>query len=271
MFGENKKNTFISFNSLGNNKGLHLIATNTVSDLHLTGDSQTLPLYHYDSNNKKHENITDWALNQFQERYAKTNGNKITKEDIFYYVYAVLHCPEYRKKYEQNLKREFPRLPFYDDFFQWRDWGRELMDLHINYETQEPFPLERINADLSFKKKNKWDDLFSDLEETENETFTVKPRTKLRANKAQGVIEIDTQTTLKGVPPLAWEYKLGNRSALEWILDQYKERKPKDATIAERFNTYKFEDYREQVIDLLKRIANVSIKTMKIINQMPKE
>jgi predicted helicase len=76
---------------------------------------------------------------------------------------------------------------------------------------------------------------------------------------------------LTGVPPLAWEYKLGNRSALEWILDQYKERRPKDATIAGRFNTYKFEDYKDEVIDLLKKVTNVSVRTMEIINQMPKE
>ncbi|HEY0429730.1 MAG TPA: type ISP restriction/modification enzyme [Pyrinomonadaceae bacterium] len=101
--------------------------------------------------------------------------------------------------------------------------------------------------------------------------FTPASRTKLRADKTAGVIEIDTKTLLTGVPPLAWEYKLGNRSALEWILDQYKERRPKDATIAGRFNTYKFEDYKDEVIDLLKKVTNVSVRTMEIINQMPKE
>ena len=82
-------------------------------------------------------------------------------------------------------------------------------------------------------------------------------------------IEIDSHTTLTSIPALAWEYKLGNRSALEWILDQYKEKKPQDATIVERFNNYKFEDYKEQTIDLLKRVTNVSIKTMEIVGQMP--
>lgn len=100
--------------------------------------------------------------------------------------------------------------------------------------------------------------------------FVSKPQTKLRADKENGTILIDSITTLTGVPALAWEYKLGNRSALEWILDQYKEKKPQDATIAGRFNTYKFEDYKEQVIDLLRRVCNVSVKTMEIINQMPK-
>lgn len=101
--------------------------------------------------------------------------------------------------------------------------------------------------------------------------FVSKPQTKLRADKENGAIVIDSITTLSGVPSLAWEYKLGNRSAIEWILDQYKEKKPQDATIRERFNTYRFEDYKESVIDLLKRVCSVSVKTMEIVNRMPKD
>ena len=222
----------------------------------------------FDRSRGKEENITDWALNQFQTHYKQANGAPITKQDIFYYTYAVLHSPQYRKKYEQNLKREFPRLPFYDDFTQWRDWGERLMDLHINYETQEAFALGRKDLDLTPKQKIKQNDLFTDTAKTADEPFIAKPKTKLRADKVNNTIEIDSHTTLTGIPPLAWEYKLGNRSALEWILDQYKEKKPQDATIAEKFNTYKFEDYKEQVIDLLKRVTTVSVKTMEIINQM---
>ncbi|MGI9036877.1 MAG: type ISP restriction/modification enzyme, partial [Pyrinomonadaceae bacterium] len=278
MFKENEINIYISFNSLGNTKGLHLIATNTISDLHLTGDSQTLPLYTFDSENQKHENITDWGLTQFRNHYKTSNGDKITKEDIFYYAYAALHAPAYRKKYGQNLKREFPRLPFYDGFFKWRDWGKELMDLHVNYETVEPFDL--IRADyvetsvapvLKGKKRN---ELFENgimTQESYHKSFEEKVKTKLRADKSNGSIVIDSHTILSSIPPIAWEYKLGNRSALEWILDQYKERKPSDATIAEKFNTYKFEDYKEQVIDLLRRVTTVSVRTMEIINRMPQE
>lgn len=317
----NSENIFINYTDTNSGKPFMVLASKLIADLHFVGagaGTMILPLFTFDSENQKHENITDWALNQFQNHYSdrsepsavadgltrperkikdqksisttiisdagsktnlqppataggtdRTRNARISKEDIFYYVYAVLHAPAYRKKYEQNLKREFPRLPFYDDFFRWRDWGRRLMDLHLNYESVEPYPLERIEADLSFRKKDQAGDFFPELEETETEVFTVKPRTRLRADKSQSVIEIDTKTTLTGVPPLAWEYKLGNRSALEWILDQYKERKPKDATIAERFNAYKFEDYKEQVIDLLKRVCNVSVRTMEIVNQMP--
>jgi predicted helicase len=210
-------------------------------------------------------------LNQFQINYNQPNGAPITKQDIFYYTYAVLHAPKYRRKYEQNLKREFPRLPFYADFTQWRDWGESLMNLHINYETQDAFPLERNDLDSTVKRKIVQDSMFDRVGNDIIDKFVSKPVTKLRAHKETGTIIIDSLTTLTGVPALAWEYKLGNRSALEWILDQYKEKKPQDATIREQFNTYKFEDYKEQVIDLLKRVTNVSVETMEIVGQMPNE
>nr|WP_319419365.1 type ISP restriction/modification enzyme [Pleurocapsa sp. FMAR1] len=174
-----------------------------------------------------------------------------TKLDIFHYTYAVLHNPAYREKYELNLKREFPRIPFYDNFRQWTAWGKQLMDLHINYETIEPYTLKRIDIPTADK----------------NAKF---PKVKLQADKDKGVITLDTDTSLHNIPPEAWEYKLGNRSALEWILDQYKEKKPKDQTIAEKFNTYRFADYKEQVTDLLQRVCTVSVETMKIIEAMEK-
>jgi len=184
------------------------------------------------------------------------NDNIITKQDIFYYVYAVLHHPAYRKKYELNLKREFPRIPFYDNFPQWCKWGEQLMQLHISYENVQTYPLER--TDITYNK--------------ENTALTEKlSKAKLKADKATGEIELDSITKLSGIPKLAWEYKLGNRSALEWVLDQYKEKKPGDPTIAEKFNTYKFADYKEHVIELLKKVCTVSVETMKIIREMPGE
>ena len=94
------------------------------------------------------------------------------------------------------------------------------------------------------------------------------PKPKLRANKEAGEIVLDTVTTLAGVPPEAWAYRLGNRSAVEWVLEYYKERTPRDPTIREKFNTYRFADYKEQVIDLLHRVVTVSVETVKIVNAM---
>ncbi|MGB3655356.1 MAG: type ISP restriction/modification enzyme, partial [Rivularia sp. (in: cyanobacteria)] len=241
-YAADNKTITISFGQRGN---FSVLATSNIPnlDIYLPNTTQCLPLYRYDEGNRI-DNITDWGLEQFQNHYKDTS---ITKEDIFHYTYAVLHNPKYRQKYELNLKREFPRLPFYDDFFQWVNWGMLLMDLHINYEIVAPYQLKRIDIPL------------------ENE---VSPKVKLKADKTKGTIILDEVTTLEGVPKEAWKYCLGNRSALQWILDQYKEKKIKDATIAAKFNNYRFADYKEQAIDLLQRVCTVSVKTVEIIKEM---
>jgi predicted helicase len=128
------------------------------------------------------------------------------------------------------------------------------MALHIGYETVEPWPLERINAPDEKARK-----------------AGLAPKAMLRADKEAGNIQLDSETQLTGVPKEAWTYRLGNRSALEWILDQYKEKTPKDPTIRAKFNTYRFADYKEKVIDLLRRVTRVSIETMKIVDAMKAE
>jgi predicted helicase len=230
------------------------------------GGTQSLPLWRYDESGRKVDNITDWALKQFKDHYksapspqplsregrgAKAKAPAITKEAIFHYVYAVLHDPVYREKYAQNLKREFPRIPFYPDFWRWAQWGRELMDLHIGYESVEPWPLTRIDIPDENARKN-----------------GVAPKARLKADQDDGRIVLDSETTLAGIPPEAWDYKLGNRCALEWILDQYKEKTPKDPTIRAKFNTYRFADYKDKVIDLLARVTRVSLETQRIVTAM---
>ncbi len=209
-----------------------------------------LSLYRYDSSGTRHDNITDWGLERFRSHYSSVKDD-ITKEAIFHYTYGVLHHPAYREKYALNLKRDFPRLPLYADFWQWVTWGKTLMELHIGYESVKPFALTRIQ---SFPG--------------EGARRAEGVKAKLKADKAAGTIQLDDATTLSGIPAEAWEYKLGNRSALEWVLDQYKEKKPKDKTIAEKFNTYRFADYKEHVIDLLCRVCTVSVETMKVVREM---
>lgn len=211
--------------------------------------NQILPRHRITSDGQKYDNITDWALNKFVVQYGK--AAKITKDDIFYYVYGVLHDPVYRENYAQNLKREFPRIPFYPNFRLWADWGKTLMDLHIGYETVAPWPFER-----------------TDTRDTKARDAGVPPKPALKADKVAGSITLDSETTLSGVPAEAWDYMLGNRSALEWILDQHKEKTPKDKTIREKFNTYRFADHKEKVVDLLARVTRVSVETMEIVEAM---
>lgn len=219
-------------------------------DLHYVGAAAgtvCLPRYRYVGTDRL-DNITDWALTQFTDRYGKAAG--ITKDDIFAYVYGVLHDPVYRETYALNLKREFPRIPLYPDFRRWRDWGQELLDLHIGYEAVEPFDLTRV--------------VTPDPKRAEG----TSPAVKLKSDPDNGVIVLDAETQLTGVPRAAWDYRLGNRSAIDWVLDQHKEKTPKDPTIREKFNTYRFADHKEAVVDLLGRVTAVSLRTVEITEAM---
>lgn len=236
------KNIVLAISGNGSSKPFTALATPRLCGFDFLEKTQCIPLNLYGEKGISTENMTNWGLNKFTKHYRT---KKISKEQIFHYVYAVLHNPKYRTKYELNLKREFPRIPFYEDFYKWSTWGKELMAMHIEYETATPYDLK---------------------EETSKDTK--KPKAKLKTDKTKGLIILDEATTLSGIPKEAWEYKLGNRSALEWILNQYKEKEPRDPTIAANFNTYRFADYKEEVINLLKRVCTVSFETVKIIEKM---
>jgi predicted helicase len=254
IFGDGSiRNPSIALMGDSTGKPYFSLAIDRVPDLNFvspaSGGTQTIPLYFFSEDGTRVDNITDWGLKQFQSHYEKGEKRpkrRISKDDIFHYVYGVLHDPVYRETYAINLKREFPRIPFYPDFWAWAAWGECLMSLHIGYEKVEPWPLTR-----------------HDLPGSEAD-----PIPKLKGDKDNGTIVLDTRTTLAGIPAIAWTYRLGNRSALEWVLDQHKEKKPKDPTIAAKFNTYRFKDYKEKVIDLLARVTRVSVETMEIIEQM---
>jgi predicted helicase len=238
---ELETNLAIGISGTPNAKPFQTLAVSNVPCYDLLEKTQFLPLYIYDKNGLKQENITDWALEQFKQHYDL----EITKVEIFCYVYAVLHDPRYREKFAINLKNDFPHIPFHEDFKRWAIIGKQLIDLHINFKKAERYSLERI--DISSKAAYKC---------------------RLKADKTNHIIEIDNETILKQIPPQAWDYQLGNRSALEWVLDQYKEKAPKDPTIKEKFNTYCFMDHKEQVIELLEKICTISIKTVHLIEQL---
>lgn len=249
--GKLDKNKFISIVS-GNRLNFAALAGDALPNyaIYSLDPAQCLPLYRYELG-QKIDNITDWALEQFTQHYHDHDGDPITKEAIFHYCYAVLHDPVYRQKYAQNLKREFPRIPLYPDFWRWAHWGAQLMALHIGFETVAPHALTR-----------------TDVPDTKARAANQAPKALLKSDPAAGTITLDTETTLRGIPPSAWAYQLGNRCAIDWVLDQYKEKKPKDPTIRERFNTYRFADHKEKVIDLLARVTTVSVQTVAITQAM---
>ncbi len=177
------------------------LVVNKLPELHLCASTDTFqcfPFYTYneDGTNRR-ENITDWSLEQFRAHYA---DKSITKWDIFHYVYALLHHPLYRERYAANLKRELPRIPFAPDFKAFAEIGKRLAEIHVNYEQQPEYPLERIEAPgvpLDWRVE------------------------KMKLSKDKRSLIYNDFLTLGGIPPEVFEYRLGNRSALDWIIDQY--------------------------------------------------
>jgi predicted helicase len=168
------------------------LAVAGLADWHFLGDTQLYPIKRT-ADGIEVDNITDWALKQFTSHYKKSDAmtascatekkakakGKISKEAIFYYCYAVLHDPIYRGKYAQNLKRDYPRIPFYSDFWQWESWGKTLASLHVNYRTADLFEIER-----------------SDTPDEAAHAAGMTPKVILRADKVAGTIVIDSETTL---------------------------------------------------------------------------
>lgn len=240
-------NPTVMLNGYPSAKPAQALATNIVWHHDTLDKTNGLPRYRYTKSGERIDNITDWALNKFVAEYGKKG---VTKDAIFHYVYAVLHDPVYRETYALNLKREFPRIPFYPDFAQWAAWGETLMTMHIGYEEVAPWPVERIDTPNPKRAEG------------------THPKAMLKSVPEQGLVRVDEDTQITGIPREAWDYRLGNRSAIDWVLDQHKEKTPRDPTIREKFNTYRFADYKESMIALLAKVVRVSIDTVAITEAM---
>jgi predicted helicase len=202
-----------------------------------------IALYWYDGNGKRVSNITNTGLEIFRAHYEDRD---ISREEIFAYIFAVLNHPAYKNEFAKELQISFPRIPLYEDFETWAEWGQRLIDLQLNYKSVEPYALS-ISLDPHVKNE--------------------LPR--LAVDKVNGCIYLDSRTTLHGVPDLAWRHKIANKSAIEWVLDQHKHKKPRDQTIAKKFDAYSYANCKEGLIDLICRVTNVSIGIVEIIDSMP--
>lgn len=239
------ENRAICLSGIGSSKPFQCLMTNIIPDLHLMGDTQCFPLYTYneDGTNRK-DNMSDWALRIFREKF----GKKVSKEDIFYYTYGLLHSPQYRNKYKANMRQELPRLPVAKDVESFQAFvkaGKKLADLHVNYEQQKEYPLERIEA--TGEKLN----------------WRVE---KMKFSKDKTAIIYNDFLALAGIPSKAHEYRLGNRSALEWIVDQYRVSVDKRSEIQTDPNDFSNNDY---IVNLICKVVMVSIETVKIVENLP--
>jgi predicted helicase len=238
----NTGNLAICLSDKGYRSPFSTLVVNELPELHLcatTDTFQCFPFYIYrEDGTSRRENITDWALEQFRVHY---NDKSVTKWDIFHYVYALLHHPLYRERYAANLRRELPRIPFASDLKEFADIGKRLAEIHGSYENQSEYPLEKI--------------------ETPGVPLNWRVE-KMKLSKDKRSLVYNDFLTLGGIPPEAFAYRLGNRSALEWIIDQYQVNTDKRSGITSDPNR---SDDPQYIVRLIGQVITVSLETVQLV------
>lgn len=258
-------NKVICLPAPGGNKGFSVIISELIPDIHLNGDSQCFPLFYYEERGKQNmglfdedgegdfirrDGISDFILERGQKMY----GNKVAKEDIFYYVYGFLHSPEYRNLFENDLKKMLPRIPLVDeprDFWKFSKAGRALAELHINYESVPAYEGVKVKG-------------------AESKFFTVE---KMRFPKKdeKETIYFNSKITIENIPAKAYEYIVNGKSAIEWIMESYQVSEHKESGIKNDPNDWAKEVGNPRyILDLLLSVINVSVQTVDIVNGLPK-
>ena len=241
---ETEKENRVIWLKVGQEWAMFALMTDKIPDLLPQGGSQCFPFYTYNEDGtNRQENITDWALSEFRTHY---NDDTLTKWDIFHYTYALLHHPTYREKYEMNLKRDLPHIPFTEDFWGFSKAGAALADLHVNYESVPKY--DKLRKVETAGMQVNWD----------------VEKMKLSKDKTQ--LKYNDFLTLDGIPAEVYNYRLGTRSALEWIVDQYRVKTDKRSGIVNDPNRA---DEPRYIVDLIGRVINVSLKTVEIVESLP--
>ena len=237
------ENRVICVSAAASNKPFHTLMVSRLPDVQLTGGSQCFPFYIYDEDGtNRRENITDWAVENFRAHYG---DDSIGKWEIFHYTYGLLHHPDYRERYAADLKRDLPHIPYADDFWAFAHAGAQLAELHVNYEAQPQYPLDFIskpNAPLDLRVE----------------------RMRLSVDKTQ--LKYNESLTLSGIPAEAFAYRLGTRSALEWVLDQYRVKIDKNRS--EIVNNPNDAENPRYIVELIGSVITVSLETVKIIEAL---
>jgi predicted helicase len=251
----------IGLNGVGSEKPFTTCATRMAPDRAFLGSGtswQAIPFTFFDPESRRlKDNVTDWGLEQFQSHYKDTS---ITKLDIFHYVYGILHDPAYRTKYAANLKRELPRIPFAENFWKVAETGKRLMDIHVHYEDQPEFAL---HEEWSLPKGyvHPYGLAVTSFDQVpERDRYRV---TKMKRDKKDPTrLIVNDFLTLTGIPANVDDYKLGNRSALDWIIDQYQVSTDKRSGITNDPNR---EDDPTYIIRLIKKVVTVSVETVGLV------
>ncbi|WP_307812220.1 DEAD/DEAH box helicase [Lacisediminihabitans changchengi] len=242
------------------------LMTASVPDLHVIATGQFFPRYTYEmqatdvdqlagfedhvaDEYTRIDNVTDEILSDYRTTY----GPEVTKDDIFFYVYGILHSSDYRERFAADLKKLLPRIPKVTEFREFSDAGRSLSELHIGYEDVEPYALDEVTTVAD-----------PDLRVTKMRFAGKRP------NIDRSTIIYNDQITLRGIPDEAHEYMLGSRSAIEWILERYQVKTDKPSGIVNDPNAWGEEHGNPRyILDLLKSIVTVSVETVRIVKSLP--
>ncbi|WP_319379542.1 type ISP restriction/modification enzyme [uncultured Methanocorpusculum sp.] len=269
-------NLVICIDSVGAIKEPSLLITDILPDLHLTGTSQCFPLYYYEEKGnsgvriqdaaqtplfaaaeeetsyyQRKDGVSDFILNKAQTQYKDT---EITKEDIFYYVYGILHSKEYRSTFSNDLKKMLARIPLVEkkeEFFAFSEAGRKLADLHLHYEEIPPYPDVEISG-------------------AEFENFRVTQMKFVKKGDKSRII-YNSSITLSNIPEKAYAYIVNGKSAIEWIMERYCVSVDKASGIKNDANDWADEVGNPRyILDLLLSVINVSVQTVDIVDSLPK-
>ncbi len=275
---DSHKNIYICLQGAGTSKDFSCLINDIFPDYSLIGASQCFPLYWYeerkgmqgslfdDGQEKyiRHDAITDFILKRAQEQY----GNKVQKEDIFYYVYGFLHCPAYRETFANDLKKMLPRLPLVEnaeDFWAFSRAGRELADLHLNYE-QIPATKDVIVDWHNMLPGLADNDTPEKLYHVEQMRFAKKGK-----DKDKSAIEYNQFITLRNIPLRAYDYVVNGKSAIEWVMERYCIKVDKKSGILNDANQWGIEHGNPKYpLELLQSIITLSLKTLDIVESLPK-
>ena len=273
----NHRNLVICVSGLGVSKDFSTLITDCIPDVQLQFNGQCFPFYWYDDSTAdiadlfsaqqsdadryvRRDGVTDWILSTARKQY----GSRVTKEDIFYYVYGILHAPDYRTTFAADLKKSLPRLPLVespDDFWAFSRAGRDLAELHLGYERVEPYAGCRIRLAPSMRGDDTVD-------------YRVE---KMRFGKADGktvdksVIHYNAGITIESIPLEAYDYVVNGKSAIEWVMERYAVKTDPASQITNDPNDWCREhDDPKYIYNLLLRLITVSLETMKIVRTLPK-
>lgn len=288
----NENNLIICVPGAGDKKEFSTLISNQIADLGFTGSSQCFPLYYYEEKETvqsslfdgagegkyiRRDGVSDFILKRAIEQYGKS----VSKEDIFYYVYGILHSPEYRDSFANDLKKMLPRIPLVEkpkDFWAFSKAGKALAELHINYEEVPPakgvmvlyntIPQDEIEKGIAGK------DLEAVNYKVQKMAFgktkqEIDGKNKTVADKS--TIVYNSQITISEIPEKAYKYVVNGKSAIEWIMERYQVKTDKKSGITNNPNDWSEEvGNPKYILDLLLSIINVSVQTVDIVNELPK-